>query len=268
MAVEVGVRGGPARRYERDGDDGWRIEFDVRYTATGKPNKGRITLHNVRGLTVSDLRRDNTEVRLLAGHNGTETTVFLGDPVPKESRRIDDPRTPGSTIVITVADGLRLWDRTFLNESFGREVLVADVFNTVADAAGLPLGTVDLGDTRLTQGVVLEGGVRRALDRVADMSGARWWVAAGVLHVVRRGGVTTARAPVLSARTGNLVLSPTPTDEGLECTALLTPGLRPGGAYFLESDEYVGEYIAEEVRHWGDTDSPEYYTRPRGVPRG
>ncbi|MFA9271870.1 MAG: hypothetical protein ACEQSX_14160, partial [Baekduiaceae bacterium] len=80
---------------------------------------------------------------------------------------------------------------------------------------------------------------------------------------VGAGEDTGETAVVFSAAAGNLIGSPTPKDGGkLEVKALLAPSIRPGKMFSVESADYSGRYVADDVEFNGDSgwETPFYVT--------
>jgi hypothetical protein len=133
---------------------------------------------------------------------------------------------------------------------------------------GLPTGAVRLPSSfRLSQGVVLSGSARDALDSLCRSIGAEWFIRDGALQVTTAGGSTGEPAVVFSSATGNLIGSPSKTKEGCEVTGLISPTLRPGKPFSVVSESITGLYTADSVAFDGDSgwETP-FYVTVRGVP--
>jgi hypothetical protein len=191
--------------------------------------------------------------------------VFQGNPIAGGVKL--DKRGPDRVLVVDAQDGGREYSTSHVSTSYATATTSGQVFTALAQALGLPLGTVDavVSDISFPSGIALVGPVRSQLDRVAAMSGARWQIRDGALYVWAEGGTTGEEAVVFSASAGNLIGSPSITDDGVEVTALLAPSLRPGKPFRVESEDVNGDFVATEVEFRGDSGwATEFYVKAKG----
>lgn len=260
VALEFGLPGQQGRRF-RD----LSVTFRVEMTQTATPNTASIVARNLGADSVALLQREGVVVRLLVGYDAPRL-IFQGEPV----RDGVEERYEGTDRVLSLElqDGGRVFRQTRVSVSYTTATTVGAAFDAVAAQLGLPLGTVNVSrGIDLGPGLVLHGAARDVLDQLADASGARWSIIDGVLNVVDRAGTTTDTAVVFSASAGNLIGSPARKDGGVEVKALITPSLRPGKPFRVESTFITGDYTATEVDFLGGLREQDFYVVARGRPR-
>lgn len=248
-----------------------RVTFKIKMTDGSEPNEGKIEIYNLAPATVSTMQEDDAVIRLLVGYEslgGTARLLFQGNPitggVKLERRGVD------RVLLVEAQDGGREMSSSHVSTSFAVPTNSQQLFTTLAEETGLPLGNVDavVGDVSFPA-LSLQGQVKDQLDRVAAMSGARWGVRDGVIQVWEEGSSTGEEAVVFSAATGNLIGSPKITDDGVEIRGLLAPTLRPGKPFRVESEDINGDYVATDVSFSGDGGfSTDFYVDAVGTPIG
>lgn len=247
-----------------------RVRFSVTMTDSSDPNTAKIEVYNLAASTVSAMQADDAVVRLLVGYaseGGAPRLIFQGNPiaggVKLERQGVD------GVLTIEAQDGGREYTSSHVAESYSTGTTSAQVFTALAERLGVPLGNVDavVGDVSFPSGIVLQGRVADQLDRVAAMSGARWQIRDGTLQVWAEGESTGEQAVVFSSTTGNLIGSPTPTDDGVEITGLLAPTLRPGKPFRVESRDITGDYVCTSAEFKGDSGwASDFYVVAKGTP--
>ncbi len=246
VILQLGVEDDVGKEYR-----GFRVRFRVETSRSSNPNKAVIEAYNLNKESVSLAQQPEAIVRLLVGYDAP-LQIFRGNPVKDGVELIK--QGPDRVLHIEAQDGQRQLEAARLNLSFATDTTAQQVFDEVSAALGLPLGTVRLGDLNLSQGVVLNGPARKTMDELALSLGLEWFVRDGVLQVVTAGESTGETAVVFSSATGNLIGSPKRLDDGgVEATALISPSLRPGKPFRVESEDITGDYIADEVVLEGDS---------------
>lgn len=261
VVLEFGLPGQQGRRF-RD----LSVTFKVEMTQTATPNTAHIEARNLGADSVALLQRDDVVVRLMVGYDAPRL-IFQGDPI----RNGVDERYEGTDRVLRMQlqDGGRTFRLGRVSVSFATATTLGQVLDAVTDQLGLPLGVQDVDRTvGLGRGVVLQGPARQVLDHIAEASGSRWSIIDGALNIVSRTGQLTDQAVVFSADRGNLVGSPSRKDKGtVEVKGLITPSLRPGKPFRVESAFLTGDYIATEVDFVGGLRDQDFYVVARGRPR-
>jgi len=259
VIVELGVAGGTARRFE-----GLRVSFTVEMDDASTPNKAKIETYGVSRDTVALMQEEGALIRLLAGYESTTGArlLFEGNPIAG-GVKLDRRQGTERVLVVEAQDGGSVYRTSAISETYATATHSGALFTACAQAMGVPLGNVGavVGSVSFPHGYTLTGPVRKHLDRIAEMSGAKWQIRDGALQVWAVGGTTGEEAVVISAAAGNLIGSPKPQDGGgIEVQALLAPTLRPGKAFRVESEDYRGNYAATKVVFTGDSgfDRPFY----------
>lgn len=261
VVLEFGLPGQQGRRF-RD----LSVSFRVEMTQTATPNTAQIVARNLGADSVALLQREGIVVRLLVGYDAPRL-IFQGDPV----RDGVDERYEGTDRVLTMQlqDGGRTYRLGRVSVSFATATTLGQVLDAVTEQLGVPLGTVEVDRTvGLGRGVVLRGPARDVLEQVAEASEARWSIIDGALNIVPRTGQLSEQAVVFSADQGNLVGSPSRKDKGtVEVKGLITPSLRPGKPFRVESAFLTGDFVATEVDFVGGLRDQDFYVIARGRPR-
>lgn len=264
VVVQLGSVGGTAREYT-----GLRVQFGVSMTDSSEPNTAKLQVYNLAAASVAAMQASDAVVRLLVGYasQGVPRLLFQGNPIAGGVKL--EQAGPDRVLSIEAQDGGREYTTTHVSESFATATTSGQMFATLADRLGWSLGNVDavVGDVSFPHGLVLRGRAADLLDRVAAMSGARWQCRDGTLQVWPIGGSTGEAAVVFSADAGNLVGSPTVTDDGVEITGLLAPTLRPGKPFRVQSADVSGDYVATSVEFKGDSGfATDFYVVAKGTP--
>lgn len=262
--VELGTESsGTGRRLE-----GLRIGFEVDCNDGSEPNNAKVEVYGVGRDTVAMMQEDDALIRLYAGYTSTTGARLLFEGNPTDGGVKLDKRGADRVLVVEAQDGGNVYRTSFIAESYAVPTTSGQLFDRLALAFGLPLGSTSGVDRDIDfpHGIALTGPVRQQMDRVAAMSGARWQIRDGALHIWPAGGTTGESATVFSAAAGNLIGSPKPTDDGIEVTALLAPTLRPGKPFRVESEDYTGDYVATSVRFRGDSGwARDFYVIAKGT---
>jgi hypothetical protein len=245
VIIEIGEPGGEARRWTD-----LRISGRVEKSPARSPNTCILEVYNPSPIAIALAQARGVVVRVLAGHD-VPRLLFVGDI--NRAGAIVEKQGPDRVLTIEATDGGRRFQEGHINQSFGRELTAEQVFGVIADAMNLPLGAVLVGDSVRFGGVSVVGPVRDALDDLTRSIGARWSIQDGALQVLSEDEDTGEAVVVVSSTTGNLIGSPSPTDEGIEFKALLDGRIRPGRRVVLESEQYQGVYRAIEVQHVFDS---------------
>lgn len=263
--LEFGQRGNTGRRIS-----GLRVQFDLRLSTSGQPNGGTITVYNLSPSSVSMLQEPSAVVRLLAGYadpsgQGVPRLLMEAELVPGSVR--SEKQGPDRVTTIEVADGGPQIAGARVSQEFAGIPSAQDLLDSVTEALGFGEGAVTLPDLSLTEGTTIFGQASDVLDRLAAGVNGQWWVDGGQVYIVPTGAAATDTSLVLSAANRNLIGSPTPTDKGLQATALLDASLRPGSRYRVQSKGIPGrDYAASDVRYTGDTHGQPWYAIVTGVP--
>ena len=252
VAVEVGLAGGAAKRWED-----LRVSFSVAKGTGRTPNKLTCDAYNLSRASSNAFNEPAAVVRLFAGY-GAPQAIFLGD-VDRAIRSRN-----GNDIITRIegSDGGRKFRDSRISKSFSAEITVEAAIRELASAAGISFGSLgSIPDVRIGEGTTLDGPVRDELDRLTDMIGAEWSLQDGELQILAPSETTTEASVLLSPDSG-LIGSPVPTDKGLELVSLLQPKLAPGRRFQLRSRHFNGVYKVKQVEHVGDSGwAQEFYSK-------
>lgn len=260
VSLQIGQAGTTGRSIT-----GLSARFRVSMSRSTEPNRATIIVTNLAPTSRALLQEDGCVVQLIAGYD-VPRMLFQGNPVKGGVR--SERRGPDRITTIEAEDGGREIREAFISVSFATETTLRQVLDEVGSQLGLPEGTIRVDTSyRFPHGVSLQGQVSDVLDRVAQISGAGWFIRDGTLQIVADDEDTGETAVVFSVDQGNLIGSPTPTDDGIEIVGLLEPSIRPGRLFQVQSEDYDGVYIADEVEFVGGVRDSAFYVKVRGVPR-
>jgi hypothetical protein len=148
------------------------------------------------------------------------------------------------------------------------------VLRALAESLGVGLGnsaaalldpkTLRGGSSEFVSGTTVSGFAAEELTTLLRSVGMEWSIQDSELQLVGIGQPMPGEAVVLSPSTG-LVGSPEPGQKGVvRCTTLLIPGLQPGGAIQIESEEVRGLFRIERADYVGDKSGPDWYAHLEG----
>lgn len=246
--------------------EGLRVSFRVQKNLGKNANKAAIAAYNLAPQSVARFQEPGAVVRLFAGHS-IPRLIASGSPV-KDGVQVERQGTE-RVLSLEIQDGGRQLVTSRLNLTFATETSAEQVFRTVADQLGVPLGaTPELADVRLTQGITLTGPTRDVLGRLGDMAGLDLTIRDGALDAIARDGDAGDSAVVLSTANGNL-LRVVRKDRGIEAVAILDARIQPGRRFVVESTvdtSLSGIYKARDVEYSGDTHDNDFTMTITGRP--
>lgn len=244
---------------------GLQLRFRATKDAKGDPDTLDLMIHNLSAASRAKLQHKDVPVVLAAGYEGNVQVIYEGN-----ARTVDHVRqgadwvthvqcgsgeqafAPGAMASFSLGPGATLGDvmKQLMGglKGFGIGVddAMAELQNKPAAALAYP------------RGYVASAPIVREIDRVAKFGGLQWWIRGRNFVLLDPDETTKETAILLSAETG-LILSPdhgVPQKDGsesyLKARALLTPGLEPGRAVQIESQNIKGLYRVEKVTHEGD----------------
>lgn len=247
VAVEIGVPGTAGTRIE-----GLRIGFDAIHGIKGDANKAQIKIYNPRAETIAALEAEGVIVRVLAGFR-IPLQIFQGSPdvdgVSVERSGVD------RVLTIQASDGGRVLLDSMVDITIDGPVTPGQLVELARDSLGVPRGPVSEVDTAVEwPAFSYSGRASGLLDDMSEVLGVDWSIRDGALALIDRAGDTGETAPLYSSASGTLAGAPKRLQGGgVEIRALLDNSMRPGRPFVLESEELSGVYVAEDVRHVGDS---------------
>mgnify|MGYP001558947488 CR=1 FL=1 len=261
VILRFGQAGGDGREFR-----GFRVTFDVKMSKESTPNEAIIEAYNLNPASVALAQADGAVVELYVGYD-IPRLIFRGNPIEDGVRL--DRKGVDRVLRLECQDGGTAYQESRVALTFSTQTSASQIFEAVAASMGLPRGTIRLPDNFVfPRGMVLNAPARDVMDRLALATGSQWFIRDGTLQFVGADEDTGEEAIVFSAKAGNLIGSPTAKDGGIEIRALLAPSLRPGKVFSLESEEYSGLYVADDVSFRGDSGwGTEFYVTASGTPR-
>lgn len=214
-------------------------------------------------------KRGRIPVELEAGYVTTgKHLIFRGDL----RRALTTNDTDGTfTTEIEGEDGGRSTLSSRVNEAFPPGTTAVQVVRACAEAMGVGVGNILTAKGALQgkvfkHGTVLTGQAGAELAGVLRRLGLSYSIQNGVLAFRAAGKGLTPTGFVLSSETG-LVGSPARDASGLVvATTLLLPSVAPGALIDLQSEQYRGSYMVQEVEYSGSTYGDEWYSTLELVP--
>ena len=257
IALDVGPPGALARRVE-----GLRVDFNVKHSLTSTPNQADIQIFNPGDALIGAIQAPDAVLRLVAGYQSEGSApgqIFIGSPIRDG---ITITRTNTERVArIRLQDGQRRFQRAQVNVAYRQSVTFRQVITDLAQQLNLPLDEIQIPDTTFPRGRVLFGKVSDVLDTLALSTDSIWAIQDGALRFFPRSGALAGLAVAISSQTGSLIGSPVTRDQGrIEVTSLLIPAIRPGRRIQLQSDQYTGTFIAEDVSYVGSNYGNPFYT--------
>lgn len=268
--LEIGPDGGIGRSWEgkRSASGVWeglRLAFRVEKGGDASPNKADLTIYNLSADSRAFVKKGMI-VRLEAGYASNCKLVFTG------SIELADHDHEGVDWVTKIhsADGVRAYRGIVLSESFGPKTTEESVIRAIAEKMKVTIGELKLNPrpkglkgkqpkALFNKGVAISGAASAALTRLCSSRGLRWSIQDGVLQVLPYREQLSQLAVLLTPETG-LIGSPTATETGVKMVSLMQGGVNPGRAIQLQSAILKGVYLAENVKHEGDTHGNDWYT--------
>ena len=255
--------------------DAHDLIFSIEKTLKRQPNTCTVSVYNlsdaqrkqIENLSIAKKKgRGKIRVQIEAGHAGNTSLLFRGDLRTARTERA------GPDLVTTIEgdDGGRDILLARVSRSFPPGTSVLTVVRALAIALGIGEGNLATlaystrGGSTFARGTVLTGKADEELTRILHSCGLTWSVQNGALQVLRAGAALATAAVVLRAREGQsytgLVGTPSVDPDGtVNATALIQPGLDPGGRAQIDCPTLTGLYQIRNVTYEGDTASDSWY---------
>jgi hypothetical protein len=230
-----------------------------------EPNTARVTIYNLAEGSRAALEEPGLTLQLAAGYVDTMANIFVGDVENASSRR------EGTSWVTTIEarDGSRGLRETVINRAWAGDTRLSDVVDHIIAESGLSRGPISgVAGVTLSDGIVVVGSPRKALEKALRGRGLTWSVQNGAVQIHPATDAAQSLVPLLGPSTG-LVGSPEvrreTTDAGvatatLTARSLLQPTITAGGRIKIESADRSGVYRVAKLTHVGDTEGGEWYS--------
>lgn len=253
---------------------GLRFSFSVERDKTEIPNSAEV---KVWGLSAETRQRleSQTELmcRIAAGYGDEPGEIFYG--VVQDADSIHD----GADHILRVA----------LDEEGGNEYLTKDVsyaapkgtplkkvLKALVEATGMKLGNASQlspkfktsDSAELESNYVAHGSAVFELNLFCRSCGIDWSFQDGQFTGAPLGEAYRQDGPLFKPQTG-LIEVRLDRRGNVEGKALLTPDLRPGVGFRVESDKVTGDFVASSTMHTGDNyDEGNWHVVFNGIPYG
>lgn len=255
VSVAVGTPLGQGLRLSSE--DGFRIAFEVQFTARKRPNTAKVILYNLKDSQARALEEPGINLSVVAGYRDVQGVVMAGDIVQAEEVWKKTDRI----ITLTIKDAGRLYRDATFNASFGagttNRQIVSRILSSLNLAAGF--GVSELPLVSYAEELTFTGPLRKTLDEIAADAGVEWSLQAGALQFLGGPDQSTPQNGVLlNSHTG--LLSAARKPKGVELVGLLQPSILPGRLLRVQGKSVVGDFVAREVTHKGDSDRGKHTT--------
>lgn len=242
-----------------------RTSFDIKMSMSGTPNQGTIQIWNPAPDSVSVIEQPGATVELYAGYD-VPTLLFRGNP-STSGVALTRP-IPDRVLKIEAQDGGDAYTVARVTISTAAPITAEAIVAEALKQANIPSASVRVPPGYQLPSFTFQGSMRDLFTRLASLTGARWFLRDGGMCFLEDGADTGEKAIVISSKAGNLIGSPVPKDGTLEVKALLSPTLRPGMTFYLESLDYNGFYVASDVKFQGDSGfDTSFYMTTVGSPK-
>lgn len=242
-----------------------RVSFDIKMSASGTPNQGTIQVYNPAPDSISVIQQAGATIELYAGYD-VPALLFRGNPTTS-GVTLTRP-VPDRILKVEAQDGGTAYSQGRVTISTAAPITAEDIVAQALAQTGLPAASIRVPPGYQLPSFTFQGAMRDLFVRLAELTGAQWFLRDGGLCFLEAGTDTGEQAISISSKTGNLIGSPTPKDGSVEVKALLAPTLRPGMVFYLESLDYNGFYTASDVSFKGDSGfDSSFYMTTTGSPK-
>lgn len=201
-----------------------RVIIQAKRSHSKSPNEATIRIYNCSQNTVNLLKVPGTAVMAAAGYVGQVAVFFTGDVVRHES----SVEGPDQITTIFVKDSVVALRDSKINLTFKPGSSALDALKAIAGSFGLPIRqNLDITDVVLPRGLAFNGRVRNAMDEICQFLGLEWSAQGSEIQIIKKGGVYSDQAVLLSASTG-LIGSPKPEAKQMTDKAAAKKGIKYG----------------------------------------
>jgi len=255
--------------------DGFRINFTVTKDLKSDANTGKISIYNLNSDSIGLIEKKDQIAILEVGYKGMPTVIPTLDGPKVVYKPLTEilstgniknvsTKTQGADKITTfeIGDGEEKLNNSLVNKSFPPNTDSKTIINELVDGLGLIKGAVtEATGFVFESGLTLEGKTKDRLGEVLDKADLSFSVQDGEVQIIKKGGSTNEGAILLTPETG-LVGSPTrklikkddgTTVEGVDCSALLNPKIKPARKIIVKSRQIDGTFTVQKATYTGDT---------------
>lgn len=244
-----------------------RVKFKIERDFSKHPNTADIEIFNLAPDSRSDLETKPLRVQLLAGYDGINRLLTIGD-VTFAMSKLDGTEW---VTLIQVADSGRTYGFSRVNKSYKPGTTYRTILKDCARSMGLTLPTaLDKNralDKQFATGAVSIGPARDELTRLLAPFGYDWSIQNGALRVLADNQAIARQEPLEISATTGMIGTPefgSPPKSGktpdINVKMLLRPELVPGDLIQLNSIAKKGKFKVQKVTHTGDTHAGDWTT--------
>jgi hypothetical protein len=253
-----------------------RVSFEVTRDLEPEPNNATITIYNLAETTRAEMQDDtrSLRVRLDVGYDGNLARIFDGD-----ARRVTS-RFEGPDVVtkIEAGDGERAFRNARFSRSYPKGTDAKQIVKDLAGSMGLkvPTSAQDvIAGKEFPSGAAIHGPSEASMRTTLKRYGLGYSVQDGQLQILGEGEARADAAFVIDESTGLIGSPELGLEEGeygqpgkvrLSCRVLVYPGIVPGSRLSLDARDVKGLFVAERVKHVGDTHASPWFTEIEGRP--
>lgn len=261
----VGRSGAEGQRFRgfANGRQGFWIIARIEHSSGARPNKAKITIHNLSGRNANIVEQSNTTCQLLAGED-VPGLLFRGDISRAETRQ----ESPTRQTIIEAAEGQRIYRDGYIERSWPANTTRSQVLSDLLLAMGAARGYVSpqLPEVRYAQGLVWGGRCAELLDLIYDSdAGERWSLQGTVVDVIARGETKPGNAILLAPDSGLIGVPRRTKGGGVKFKSTLNPRLRPNAGVQLDAQIGGGLYRLAKITHEVDSRGLVWHTECEAV---
>jgi hypothetical protein len=246
-------------------------DFKVRRSLRSEPNTCDLKIYNLQPDSVAQIMQSSSTpnaivpVSIQAGYGGVNETIYQGN------LRAAMTVTSGSEQVTQLSSGDGETNIAYSRVNFAAAPgsSTRTVLTQIVAALGVGEGNAEqalagMSQTYCSKGVILKGNAADYLEDLCAANGLEYSIQGGALQILPLNTPLPGQALVLSSNSG-LIGSPTVDSKGvLSATALITPGLIPGGLVTIQGESVSGSYRIVVVEYEGDTLGNPWYAKIQG----
>lgn len=243
-----------------------RVIFKIKKTKKTTENGCELEIYNLNENSRNLFSTIGNFIHLEAGYYQGEglALMFLGSIVDYEI--VIAP--PNVITKVKAKDGLAATQGKTFNASYNPNAIAGNVLTDIAKSLGIPQkltdkvkSILDSKNKRFTNGLVLSGDTKKALNQISEFLGIEWSIQNNVLKFVGKDLTDESQVIKLNSQSG-LIGSPVKKSKlsdqtkknGYEINSLLNAYYEPTKPIVIESKNLSSTvFRIEEVTHIGDT---------------
>jgi hypothetical protein len=248
-------------------DDNTGTKIDNLYTTieikkelSGKPSEGTVKIFNLNDSTETRIKEKGKRIRVVAGYDGNDKTLYDGD-----IRRVErDKQSLDRVVSITLGGNVFKLTNAVFNKSYTGAVSVKQIVMDAVPSFDLSYIGIDIIPDAQLNDFSFTGRTADLLDKILRPLNVQWIEDNAFIKFSLKGQPITETVFVLKSGTG-LVGSPSVTEKGIKAKSLLNGLLNIGDRVKIESKRLNGLYKITQLIHKGDNRDGEFLTEFLGI---